>query len=232
MIELYSWPTPNGQKIHILLEELALPYNVNAVNINEGEQFKPAFLAINPNHRIPAIVDDDGPGGQKFALFESGAILIYLAEKVGRFIPTDPAARYVCLQWLMFQMAGVGPMFGQANHFARYAPEKIDYAITRYRNEAQRLTRVLEKRLTDSKHLAGQDYSIADMATFPWLRSAKAAGHIDLSAAPAVQNWMEGIDARPAVERGLAVLADRRRTGPITEEVREVLFGATQHAAR
>jgi len=232
LIELFSWPTPNGQKIHIMLEELGLPYKVTAVNIGEGEQFKPEFLAINPNHRIPAIVDDDGPGGQPLCLFESGAILIYLAEKAGRFIPTEPAARYICLQWLMFQMAGVGPMFGQANHFANYAPEKIPYAIDRYRNEAARLLRVLEKRLGETKHLAGRDYSIADIATFPWVRSAAAVGHLDLNETPVVKNWMEGIDARPAVERGLAVLADRRRQGPLSDQQRDILFGATQNAVR
>jgi GST-like protein len=232
VIELFTWPTPNGHKVHIALEELGLPYNVTAVNIGEGEQFKPEFLAINPNHRIPAIVDDDGPGGEKFALFESGAILIYLAEKAGRLIPTDPRARYICLQWLMFQMAGVGPMFGQANHFANYAPEKIPYAIERYRNEARRLMRVLEKRLADVKHLAGRDYSIADIATFPWVRSAAASGHVDLSETPAVKNWVEGIEARPAVERGLAVLADRRRQGPMSDKQKDILFGATQHAVR
>jgi GST-like protein len=232
MIELFSWPTPNGQKVHIALEELGLPYTVNAVNIGEGDQFKPEFLAINPNHRIPAIVDDDGPAGSNFALFESGAILIYLAEKAGRLIPTEPAARYVCLQWLMFQMAGVGPMFGQANHFANYAPEKIPYAIERYRNEAKRLLRVLDKRLSEAKHLAGRDYSIADIATFPWVRSAAATGHVDLDETPAVKNWVEGIAARPAVERGLAVLADRRRQGPMSDKQRDVMFGSTQFAAR
>ncbi len=232
MIELFSWPTPNGHKVHIMLEELALPYKVTPVNIGEGEQFKPEFLAINPNHRIPAIVDDDGPGGQKLCLFESGAILIYLAEKAGRLIPTEPAARYICLQWLMFQMAGVGPMFGQANHFANYAPEKIPYAIDRYRNEARRLLRVLEKRLGETKHLAGRDYSIADIATFPWVRAAAAGGHLDLNETQAVKNWMEGIDARPAVERGLAVLADRRREGPMSDQQRDILFGATQNAVR
>jgi GST-like protein len=232
VIELFSWPTPNGQKVHIALEELGLPYTVTAVNIGEGEQFKPEFLAINPNHRIPAIIDDDGPGGANFALFESGAILIYLAEKAGRLIPNEPAARYVCLQWLMFQMAGVGPMFGQANHFANYAPEKIPYAIERYRNEARRLLRVLDKRLGEAKHLAGRDYSIADIATFPWVRSAAATGHVDLDETPAVKNWLQGIAARPAVERGLAVLADRRRAGPLSDKQRDVMFGSTQFAAR
>ncbi len=232
MIELFSWPTPNGQKVHIALEELGLPYSVTAVNIGEGDQFKPEFLAINPNHRIPAIVDDDGPGGTNFPLFESGAILIYLAEKAGRLIPNEPAARYTCLQWLMFQMAGVGPMFGQANHFANYAPEKIPYAIERYRNETRRLLRVLDKRLSEAKHLAGRDYSIADIATFPWVRSAAATGHVDINETPAVKNWLEGIAARPAVERGLAVLADRRRAGPLSDKQRDVMFGSTQFAAR
>ncbi len=232
MIELFSWPTPNGQKVHIALEELGLPYSVTAVNIGEGDQFKPEFLAINPNHRIPAIVDDDGPGGTNFPLFESGAILIYLAEKAGRLIPNEPAARYTCLQWLMFQMAGVGPMFGQANHFANYAPEKIPYAIERYRNETRRLLRVLDKRLSEAKHLAGRDYSIADIATFPWVRSAAATGHVNINETPAVKNWLEGIAARPAVERGLAVLADRRRAGPLSDKQRDVMFGSTQFAAR
>ncbi|HTZ72153.1 MAG TPA: glutathione S-transferase N-terminal domain-containing protein [Acetobacteraceae bacterium] len=231
MIELFSWPTPNGQKVHIALEELGLPYTVRPVDIGTGEQFNPEFLAINPNHRIPAIVDDDGPGG-RFALFESGAILIYLAEKAGRLIPNDPAARYVCLQWLMFQMSGVGPMFGQANHFANYAPEKIPYAIDRYRNEAMRLLRVLEKRLAEAKFLAGREYSIADIATYPWVKSAAGTGHIDFDGTPAVKDWLEGVEARPGVERGMAVLADRRRQGPMSDQQREILFGATQHAAR
>jgi GST-like protein len=242
MIELFSWPTPNGQKVHIALEELELPYTTHAVNIGEGDQFKPEFLAINPNHRIPAIVDSEGPGGKPLALFESGAILIYLAEKAGaetagaekpgRLIPTDPAARYICLQWLMFQMGGIGPMFGQANHFANYAPEKIPYAIDRYRNEAGRLTRVLEKRLSTADYLAGAEYSIADIATFPWIRSAVAGGGLALDETPSVQRWLDAITARPAVERGLALLSDRRRQGPMDTNQREILFGARQHAAR
>lgn len=231
MIELFTWPTPNGQKVHIALEELGLPYTVTAVDISQGEQFKPDFLAINPNHRIPAIIDDEGPGG-RFALFESGAILIYLAEKAGRLIPGEAAARYVCLQWLMFQMGGVGPMFGQYNHFANYAPEKIPYAVERYTNEAKRLIRVLEKRLADAAFLAGREYSIADIATFPWVRSAVRGGGVTLEETPAVQRWVETIEARPAVERGMAVLADRRRAGPISQQARDVLFGAQQHAKR
>ena len=232
MIELLSWPTPNGQKVHIALEELQLPYTITPVNIGEGDQFKPEFLAINPNHRIPAIVDSEGPNGKHLPLFESGAILIYLGEKTGALIPADPAARYTCLQWLMFQMGGVGPMFGQLNHFATFAPEKIPYAIERYSNEVRRLTRVLEKRLSAAPYLAGDEYSIADIATFPWVRSAVKAGRLPLDETPGVQRWFDAIDARPAVQRGLAVLADRRREGPISDKQREILYGTTQHAAR
>jgi GST-like protein len=231
VIEIWSWPTPNGQKVHIAIEELGLPYTLVPVNIGAGEQFKPEFLAITPNHRIPAIIDDDGPGG-RFTLFESGAILIYLAEKAGRLIPEDPVGRYKCLEWLMFQMGGVGPMFGQFNHFATYAPEKIPYAIDRYTKEAQRLTRVLNTRLSDSPYLAGRDYSIADIATFPWVQSAVRQQMLDLTDTPAVARWIEDIAARPAVERGMALLADKRRTGPINEEQRRMLFGDAQHAKR
>jgi GST-like protein len=231
VIEIWSWPTPNGQKVHIAIEELGLPYTLVPVNIGKGEQFKPEFLAITPNHRIPAIVDDDGPGG-RFTLFESGAILIYLAEKAGRLIPEDPVGRYKCLEWLMFQMGGVGPMFGQFNHFAAYAPEKIPYAIDRYTKEAQRLTRVLNTRLTQTRYLAGRDYSIADIATFPWLHSAVKRQMLDLTDTPAVARWMEGIAARPAVERGMALLTEKRSDAPISEEQRRILFGDTQHAKR
>jgi GSH-dependent disulfide-bond oxidoreductase len=232
MIELFSWPTPNGQKIHIALEELGLPYKVTPVNIGEGEQFRPEFLAINPNHRIPAIVDPDGPGGQPLTLFESGAILIYLAEKTGELIPTAARGRYICLQWLMFQMSGIGPMFGQYNHFANYAPEKLPYAIERYGKEAHRLVRVLQRRLAGTAFLAGAEYSIADIATFPWMRYAAMAGGVAMDDAPDVQRWIATIEARPAVERGMAVLTDQRRAGPMTDQQRDILFGATQHAAR
>ena len=234
MIELFSFPTPNGQKVHIALEELGLPYTVHAIDIGKGEQFAPSFLAITPNHRIPAITDTDGPGGRPINLFESGAILMYLAEKVlagkagasapVRLIPEDAAERYICLQWLMFQMGGIGPMFGQANHFLRYAPEKIPYAIERYTKEAQRLVRVLDKRLGESTYLAGAAYSIADIASYPWIK-----GLVDT---PGVARWLAAIEARPGVERGMAVLADRRRQTPMTDEERANLFGATQHAAR
>lgn len=229
MIEVYSWPTPNGQKVHIALEELGLPYEMHAVDIGKGEQFAPDFLAMNPNHRIPVIRDTAGPGGA-VTLFESGAILIYLAEKAGKLIPADPAGRYACLQWLMFQMGGVGPMFGQANHFANYAPEKIPYAIERYRNEAQRLIRVLEKPLSGAEYLAGGEYSIADIATYPWIKSGSAM--LDMSGAPGVSAWLERVGARPGVARGMAVLAEKRRQGPIDDKQRDVLFGATQHQQR
>lgn len=232
MIEVWSWPTPNGHKVHIALEELGLPYKVIPINIGAGDQFKPEFLAITPNHRIPAIVDPDGPGGKKFTLFESGAILIYLSEKTGgRLVPKDPVGRYKCLEWLMFQMGGVGPMFGQYNHFAAYAVDKIPYAIERYTNEVKRLHRVLEHRLAEVPYLAGAEYSIADIATFPWVRGPERRG-IDLADYPGVKRWFDRVAARPAVERGVAVLADRQRPGPITDAERENYFGATQFTAR
>ena len=206
-IEVWTWPTPNGHKVHILLEELGLPYKVVPVAIGKGDQFKPEFLAITPNHRIPAIVDSDGPGGKRVELFESGAILIYLSEKTGgRLIPTDPVGRYACLQWLMFQMGGVGPMFGQYNHFANYANDKIPYAIERYTNEVARLHRVLDKRLSEAEYLAGEAYSMADIATFPWI--ARHEWHkVDLAEFPNVKRWYDTINRRPAVVRGMAVPA-------------------------
>jgi GST-like protein len=231
MIDVWTWPTPNGHKVHIALEELELPYKVIPVNIGAGDQFEPQFLAINPNHRIPAIVDPDGPGGKPLTLFESGAILIYLAEKTGKLIPTDPVERLTCLQWLMFQMGGVGPMFGQYNHFAAYAAEKLPYAIDRYAKEVARLHRVLEKRLSQSAYLAGPDYSIADIATFPWIRNPDRRG-IDLQTFPAVQRWHDAIAARPAVQRGVEVLSERQRRGQITDAERHVMFGEAQHAIR
>jgi GSH-dependent disulfide-bond oxidoreductase len=230
MIELWTWPTPNGHKIHIAMEELGLPYTVVPVNIGKDEQFRPEFLAITPNHRIPAIVDPDGPDGE-LRLFESGAILIYLAEKTGRLLPKAPQARLMALQWLMFQMGGVGPMFGQFNHFAAYAPEKLPYAIERYGNEVKRLHRVLEKRLSASPYLAGEEYSIADIATFPWVRNPDRRG-IDLAEYPAVQRWHDAIAARPAVQRGVAVLSESQRSGPMSDAEREQLFGKTQFQAR
>jgi GST-like protein len=232
MIEVWSWPTPNGHKVHITLEELELPYKVIPINIGQGDQFKPEFLAITPNHRIPAIVDPDGPGGQKLTLFESAAIMIYLSEKTGgRLIPTDPVGRYKCLEWMMFQMGGVGPMFGQYNHFANYAVEKLPYAIERYTNEVKRLHRVLEKRLAEVEYLAGRDYSMADIITFPWIRNPDRRG-IDLADYPNLKRWHDAIAARPAVQRGVAVLAENQRKGQMTDKEREVMFGKTQFAAR
>jgi GST-like protein len=229
MIDLYTWTTPNGHKIHIALEELGLPYTVHAVDIGKGDQFEPAFLALNPNHRIPAIVDRDGPdGGAPYAMIESGAILIYLAEKTGRLMPKDARGRYDVIQWLMFQMAGIGPMLGQVHHFRHYAPEPIPYAIDRYTNEAKRLYGVLDKRLDGRDWLAGGDYSIADIATFPWLRSWERQGVI-LSDYPNVKRWFDRVAARPAVQRGLLVLKDKERTAPFDDKAREVLFGATQY---
>ena len=232
MLEVWSWPTPNGHKVHIALEELGLPYKVVPINIGAGDQFKPEFLKITPNHRIPAIVDDEGPGGKKFTLFESGAILLYLSEKTGgKLIPKDPEGRYKCLEWLMFQMGGIGPMFGQWNHFAAYAVEKLPYAIERYTNEVARLHRVLDHRLEECPYLAGAEYSIADVATFPWVRSPERRG-IDLADYPAVKRWHDRVAARPAVQRGVAVLADQQREGSFTASERENLFGKTQFAAR
>ena len=203
MIDLYTWSTPNGRKVSIMLEECALPYRVHPVNIGKGEQFTPEFLALNPNNRIPAIVDSEGPDGKPLPLFESGAILIYLAEKSGKLMPKAPRGRLVCLQWLMFQMGGVGPMFGQAHHFIRNAGEQVPYAIKRYSEETRRLYGVLQKRLSEAEYLAGE-YSIADIATFPWV--ARFEWHkVDLSDFPAVKRWFDTIAARPAVAKGMAV---------------------------
>lgn len=209
MIELFSWPTPNGHKIHIMLEECELPYQVRAVNIGAGEQFAPDFLRISPNNKIPAMVDPDGPGAAPISLFESGAILLYLAEKTGRFLPTEPRARHEVMQWLMFQVGGVGPMLGQAHHFRVYAPVKVDYAIERYTREAQRLYGVMDRRLAQSAWMAGNDYSIADIAIYPWLRSWQNQG-IDWTDFPHLKAWFDRIGERPAVQRGCAVLSQAR----------------------
>lgn len=203
MIDLYTWPTPNGQKIHIVLEELGLEYRVHAINIGKGDQFQPEFLRISPNNKIPAIVDQDGPGGEPIALFESGAILLYLAEKTGRLQPADPRGRYQMLQWLMFQMGGVGPMMGQANVFFRYFPEKIQPAIDRYQGETRRLLGVLDSHLANHEYLAG-DYSIADIANFCWARTHNWSG-VDIDDLPHLQRWIDAIAARPAVQKGLTV---------------------------
>jgi GST-like protein len=230
MIDLYGWPTPNLHKVTILFEETGTPYNTIAVDIQRGDQFKPDFLKISPNNKMPAIVDPDGPDGKPISIFESGAILMYLAEKTGKFMPKDMRGRYNVIQWLMFQMGGVGPMLGQTHHFRQYAPEKIQYAIDRYTNEAARLYNVVDRRLGQAPYLA-DDYSIADMAVFPWLRLYERQGQ-KLEDYPNLKRWFEAIDARPAVQRGLAVLADKRRAGPIDQQAREAMFGAQQYAKR
>jgi len=231
MIELYSWPTPNGHKIHIMLEETGLPYRVHPVNIRTGDQFKPEFLKISPNNRIPAMIDPDGPGGKPLSLMESGAILLYLAEKSGKFLPKDPQQRWTCTQWLMWQMGGVGPMFGQANHFRRYAKDKIEYAVERYTNEANRLTHVLDKRLGESKFVGCDEYTIADMAIFPWMRNADARG-IDMNQYPNAKKWFDTINARPAVVKALTTLADAGNNNPVDDKAREIMFGKTQFQKR
>lgn len=229
-IQVHTWPTPNGHKVHVMLEECGLPYEAHAVDIGKGEQFAPDFLAISPNNKIPAIIDPEGPDGRPISLFESGAILVYLAGKTGRFLPTGDRERYEVLQWLMFQMGGVGPMLGQAHHFRLYAPEKLPYAVERYTNEARRLYGVIDRQLSKHAFIAGADYSIADIAIFPWLRSWENQGVV-IDEYPHLKAWFDAIAARPAVQRGVAVLADRRK--PLTgDKEREILFGRTQYEKR
>jgi GST-like protein len=230
MIELYTWPTPNGHKVHIMLEETGTPYNVHAIDIGVGDQFKPDFLKISPNNKMPAMVDTDGPGSKPISMFESGAMLIYLASKTGRFLPGDLRDKWSTLQWLMFQMGGVGPMLGQAHHFLGYAPEKIPYAMNRYKNEANRLYGVIDRRLRESKYIAAGEYTIADMAIVPWLRFPERQG-VEIDEYPSLKKWRDAILDRPAVQRALKVLADRRRP-EMTPQQRENLFGATQYAKR
>lgn len=230
MMDVYSWATPNGHKVHIMLEEcgyrLDRDWRAIPVDIGAGDQFKPEFLKISPNNKIPALVDPDGPDGKPVSLFESGAILVYLASKTGRFLPKSDRAKFETLQWLMFQMGGVGPMLGQNHHFRIYAPEKIAYAINRYTNEANRLYGVIDRRLAESRYLAGPQYSIADMATFPWLRNWKNQGVV-LDEYPHLKKWFDTIAARPAVQRGVQVLTDLRR--PLTDaKAMDVLFGVKQ----
>lgn len=228
MIDFYAWSTPNGIKISIALEELALPYRIIPVNIGAGAQFEPEFLTISPNNKIPAIVDHDGPSGKPYPLFESGAILLYLAEKTGQLIPGDAAGRFTTVQWLMFQMGGIGPLLGQNHHFRTYAPEPIPYAIDRYTNEARRLYGVLDRRLGESEYLAGA-YSIADIATFPWIRPYKRQGQ-DLGEFPQLKRWFDAIAERPAVVRGIDALKGLRRE--FDAKAHEVLFGARQYQRR
>ncbi len=204
MITLYTWGTPNGRKISIALEEMGLPYAVKPVDITRNEQFDPAFLALNPNNKIPVIVDDEGPEGKPITVVESGAILIYLAGKSGKLLPADLRSRLETIQWLMFQMGGVGPMLGQAHHFLRFAPEVIPYAIDRYSKEATRIYGVLNTRLEKSEWLGGASYSIADIATYPWIARHDWQG-IDLKRFPALKRWYETIGSRPAVQRGMEI---------------------------
>ena len=234
MIKVYSWPTPNGHKVHVMLEECGLrlgrDWEAIPVNIGAGEQFTPEFLKISPNNKIPAIVDPHGPDGKPISLFESGAILLYLAAKTGKFLPRSDRAKFEVLQWLMFQMGGVGPMLGQTHHFRQYAPDKIEYAINRYTNETRRLYGVMNKQLATHKFMAGNQYSIADIAIFPWVRSWKNQG-IDWAEFPHLKAWFDKISNRPAVKRGVEVLASLRK--PITgDKEREVLFGKTQYEKR
>jgi len=232
MIELYTWPTPNGHKIHIMLEETGTPYNVHPIDIGAGDQFKPEFLRISPNNKMPAMVDTDGPEGKgrPFALAESGAMLFYLASKTGKFLPENLRTKWQVMQWVMFQMGHVGPMLGQAHHFLGYAPEKIPYAMNRYKNEANRLYMVIDRRLKESKYLACDEYTIADMATVPWLRFPERQG-VEIGEYPALKRWRDAILERPAVQKALQVLADRRRP-EMTKEQKENLFGAAQYVRR
>ena len=232
MIDLYYWPTPNGWKISILLEECGLPYKMIPVNIGKGEQFAPGFLAISPNNRMPAIVDHaPAGGGAPIAIFESGAVLQYVAEKTGHFLPIDLRERYSVLQWLNWQMGGLGPMAGQNGHFLLYAPEKIPYAIDRYGKEVDRLYGVLDKQLRcTGAFVAGTDYSIADMAVFPWVRTHKAQ-NVALEKFPNVKRWYDALFERPAVKRGLDV-GKELRAPALTEEARKALFGQTADSVK
>ena len=234
MIDIYSWATPNGHKVHIMLEEcgqrLGRDWQAHPINIGTGDQFQPAFLEISPNNKIPAMVDPKGPNGKPMHLFESGAILLYLASKFNRFLPKSDAAKFETLQWLMFQMGGVGPMLGQAHHFRIYAPEKIDYAYDRYTNEAKRLYGVLDKQVQKHPYIAGKQYTVADIATFPWLRSWQNQG-IDWKNYPALKDWSDRVSERPAVKRGGIVLAHLRKP-LVDDQARQALFGKDQYVKR
>ena len=233
MIDFYYWPTPNGHKVSIMLEEAGLPYRVHPINIMEGEQFTEEFLAINPNNRVPAIVDVEGPGGDPYAVFESGAILIYLAEKSGRLWPNDAKQRYDVLQWLMFQMGGVGPMFGQNGYFQGYCPEDVPVAKARYHKETKRLYGVLDKRLAKNEYLAGTEYSIADVATYPWTHPKQWELHrIDISEFPNVLRWNKVVSEREAVVRGIGLMADDQKVGNPDDETYRNMFGDAQYEKR
>lgn len=229
MIDLYTWPTPNGHKIHIMLEETGLEYRVVPININKGDQFERSFLKISPNNKMPAMVDQDGPGHAPYSVFESGAILMYLADKTGQLLPADTRERFDVIQWLMFQMGTVGPMLGQAHHFRVYAPETMQYSIDRYTKEANRIYGVLDRRLAEHEFLAGP-YSIADIAVWPWLRRPERQGVERGRDYPNVERWFKIIESRPAVQRGVQVLAEHQSAGPLSEEARRNLFGESQYA--
>src|SRR5258708_27907911 len=220
MSDLYSWEARNGNKIHIMLEETGTPYRVHPIDIGKGDQFKPEFLKISPNNKMPAMVDPDGPGGTPFALAESGAMLFYLASKTGKFLPADLRKRWQVMQWTMFQMGHIGPMLGQAHHFLSYAPEKIEYAMNRYKNEANRLYGVVERQLSKSKYVACDEYTIADMATMPWLRFPERQG-VNIEEFPALQRWRDALPERPAADPPLEVLKDARRAAELTKSQKE-----------
>jgi GST-like protein len=229
-IDLYYWPTPNGKKITIFLEEVGLPYNLMPVDITAGEQFDEEFLRISPNNKVPAIVDSEGPNGEPLSVFESGAILLYLAEKTGRFMPSSPRQRYEALQWLMFQVSSVGPMLGQAHHFRGYAPEEISYAVDRYTNEAARLYGVMDSRLSEFEYFVDDYYSIVDMAIYPWVASHKRQGQ-KIGDFPNLRRWYEAMGKRPAVRRAMEVGEELRRPiEDLDEEARDVLFGGRRRA--
>ena len=229
MIKHFYWPTPNGHKTAIMLEEVEIEYEICIVNILEGDQFDPSFIAISPNNRIPAIVDTDGPQGEPYTVFESGAILMYLAEKTGKLWPQDSVERYDVIQWLMFQMGNVGPMFGQNGYFQGYCPEDVPLAKERYHNVCKQLYGVMDRRLGESKYLAGSNYSIADVATFPWTMPKQQEMHrIDITQYPNVKRWSETVAMRPAVQRGIAVMAEDMKVGNPTQETYNNMFGAKQ----
>ena len=229
MIKHFYWPTPNGHKTAIMLEEVEVEYEICIVNILEGDQFDPAFIAISPNNRIPAIVDTDGPQGEPYTVFESGAILMYLAEKTGKLWPQDSVERYDVIQWLMFQMGNVGPMFGQNGYFQGYCPEDVPLAKERYHNVCKQLYGVMDRRLGESEYLAGSNYSIADVATFPWTMPKQQEMHrIDITQYPNVKRWSETVAMRPAVQRGIAVMAEDMKVGNPTQETYNNMFGAKQ----
>ncbi|MBL94905.1 MAG: glutathione S-transferase [Magnetovibrio sp.] len=233
MIDLFTWPTPNGNKVQIMLEEIECDYKVYPINIGKGEQFSKDFLKISPNNKVPAIVDQNGPDNLPHTIFESGAILLYLAEKHNCLLPVGTSGRFTAIQWLMFQIGSLGPMFGQAHHFRFYAPQKVSYAIQRYTREAGRLYNVLDRRLEENPFLAGPEYSIADIAAFPWVRLIERQGYL-LDDFPQVKRWFLSINERPAVKRGFAVLAQKQRNpnAPITDEERENYFGSKQYNRR